>query len=144
MSRRPDTAWWVRPETGEVVPVRAHVLTLLETPARFGLKVHDLRAAGIPSNRKPVINHLSPDPASPRMRLIARAVALGWVRVRVVRGCHILAQVLDGDHARATAAVDLCCTAPPLRIFTIGNDPLIIPKTHWASTSHPTSGSTHE
>jgi hypothetical protein len=98
MRSRQPSAWWVDPRRSVVVPVQAHVLTLLEDPRRFGLTLVDLRRAGAEGGP---INHLDNDPQSPRMRLIARAVAAGWVRVRVVSGRYTLIQVTDGNAATA-------------------------------------------
>ncbi len=101
MRARAPTAWWVHPQRGTIIQVQAHVLTLLDDPRRFGLSLHDLRRVGLDASSRQAINHLSTDPASPRMRLIARAVAKGWVRVRLVAGRFTLIQVAGGDPGRA-------------------------------------------
>jgi hypothetical protein len=104
MSARQLSAWWVDPRHAVVVPVQAHVLTLLEEPRRFGLTLADLRRAGADAGP---INHLDNDPRSPRMRLIATAVAKGWVRVRSVAGRYALIQVAGGDTATAARSWEL-------------------------------------
>ncbi len=102
---RAASAWWINPESGEIIAVEAHVLTLLSMPEHFGLTAQHIRQAGAHQKSLSPINHLDRDPDSPRVRLIALAVAHGWVRLRAIRGGPLLIQVTDGDLARAGVAV---------------------------------------
>jgi hypothetical protein len=79
---RRETAWWVHPDSGEVIPVRAHSLAVAQDPKKFGISHSQVRKAGADKT----FNYYDAKGGSTRDELIKHATANGWVRVRQTAG----------------------------------------------------------